>query len=60
MDIKITSKRMIHDFPITNDYIIVPDTPMEFKPDLAMKEGGFVFKFDPKQPARYGIMKKLC
>ena len=43
MDIKITSTRMIHDFPITNDYIIIPDTPMEFKPDKAMKEGGFVF-----------------
>lgn len=60
LDVKITSPRMIHDFIITNDYIIVPDLPFEFKPDKAMKEGTFVFQFDKNQPSRYGIMKKLC
>ena len=46
MDIKIESMRMLHDFPITNDYIIIPDLPLEFKPDKVMKDGGSVFKFD--------------
>lgn len=59
MDVKITSMRMIHDFPITNNYIIIPDLPMEFKPDKAIKEGGFVFKFDQKQDAKYAIMHKM-
>lgn len=58
MDIKITSMRMIHDFPITQNYIIIPDLPLEFKPDKAIKEGGFVFKYDPKQEAKYAIMRK--
>jgi carotenoid cleavage dioxygenase-like enzyme len=43
MDIKITSSRMIHDFPITDNYIIIPDLALEFKPDTAIKEGKFVF-----------------
>jgi len=60
LDVEITSMRMIHDFPITDNYVIFPDLPLEFKPDVAMKEGGFVFKFDQKQPARYAIMKKNC
>ena len=51
---------MLHDFPITNDFIIIPDLPLEFKPDKVMKDGGSVFKFDSKQPARYAIMNKLC
>lgn len=60
LDVKITSMRMIHDFPITDNYVIFPDLPLEFKPDRAMIDGGFVFKFDQKQPARYAIMKKDC
>jgi carotenoid cleavage dioxygenase len=46
LDVKITSMRMIHDFPITENYVILPDLPLEFKPEKAMKEGGFAFKFD--------------
>lgn len=43
MDIKIRSMRMIHDFPITDNYIIIPDLALEFVPEKAMKEGCFVF-----------------
>ena len=46
MNVRITSTRMIHDFPITNNYVIFPDLPMEFKPEIAMKKGGFVYVFD--------------
>jgi carotenoid cleavage dioxygenase-like enzyme len=48
MDIKLRSVRMIHDFPITNNFIIIPDMPLEFKPDRAIQEGGSVFKYDLK------------
>jgi len=42
MKIPITSVRMIHDFPITENYIIFPDLPMEFRIDLVFK-GKFLF-----------------
>lgn len=57
MDVPISSGRMIHDFAITENYVIFPDLPMEFRPDLVLK-GKFVFQFDESKPARYGIMKR--
>jgi carotenoid cleavage dioxygenase-like enzyme len=41
----ISSPRMIHDFAITKNYCIIPDLPMEFRPDLVFK-GKFIFHFD--------------
>jgi len=32
LDVTITSMRMIHDFPITNNYCVLPDLPLEFLP----------------------------
>jgi carotenoid cleavage dioxygenase-like enzyme len=58
VDIPITSARMIHDFAITESYAIVPDLPMELRPDLCAKEGKFIFHFDQAKPARYGIIKR--
>ena len=52
---------MIHDFCITENYVIIPDLPMEFNPEKNMKEGGRdMFQWDKNQPSRYGIMKKMC
>ena len=48
---------MIHDFAITENYVIFPDMPLEFRPDLIFK-GKFIFQFDESKPARYGIMKR--
>lgn len=50
-----TTSRMIHEFLITEKYAIVPDLPMEFDPKGAMKEKRFIFHFNEKAPARYGI-----
>lgn len=49
------SPRMIHEFLITEKYAIVPDLPMEFDPKGAIKEKRFVYYFNDKSPARYGI-----
>lgn len=58
MDIPLTNPRMIHDFHITENYVIIPDLPMEFNVQRALA-GGFLFQFDKEQPARYGIMKRI-
>ena len=49
---------MIHDFLITENYVIIPDLPLEFNPPKAVKNKGFVFQFDEQAPSRYGVMKK--
>jgi 9-cis-epoxycarotenoid dioxygenase len=59
MKIPLSSPRMIHDFAITENHIIIPDLALEMRPDLTIKEGGFIFKYNGNVPARYGIMKKL-
>jgi len=60
LKINITSARMIHEFLITNEYIIIPDLPLEFKGDKVMSDGTAAYQLDTSQPARYGIMKKIC
>jgi len=57
--IPITNPRMIHDFMITENYSIMPDLPMELRPDLCFKNK-FIFHYDSDKPARYGIMKRHC
>lgn len=51
---------MVHDFMITENYIIIPDSPLEFKPEACVKENKFIFQFDQKAPSRYGVMKRNC
>ena len=59
MNIPITSPRMIHDFGITENYIIVPDLPLEMNIKNAIDKNDVIFKYDTEKPSRYGIMKKL-
>lgn len=46
LNVQITSPRMIHDFGITENYVIIPDLPFEFDPENAIKTGDFAFKYD--------------
>lgn len=58
LDIPLTSPRMIHDFGMTENYVIIPDLPLEFSILNSIFKGHFVFNFDKNQKSRYGIMKK--
>lgn len=59
MDIKINGIRMIHDFLITENFIIIPDMPLEFNVEKAMKEGGSVYKWNAEKPSTYAVMHKM-
>lgn len=58
--IPITGPRMVHDFMMTKNHIIIPDSPMELRPDICINEGKFIFQFDGEKSSRYGIMKRRC
>jgi carotenoid cleavage dioxygenase-like enzyme len=59
-EIPISGKRLIHDYAITQNYVIIPDLPMEFRPDLTALKSKFLFQFDKTKPSRYGILKRLA
>lgn len=56
--VPITNVRMIHDFVLTEKFIMIPDQPMEFDPMIAVNENKFVFNFMKDKPCRYGIMPR--
>jgi len=49
---------MIHDFVMTENYIIIPDLPMEFNPIAAIKENKHVYHWNPDGGARYGVLHR--
>ena len=49
---------MLHDFLITDDFIIIPDLPLEADGESAFKNNHSLFKFRPDQPCRYGVLRK--
>lgn len=49
---------MIHDFQITEKYLVIPDLPMEFNPKDAVKLNQFVFNFNKEHRTRYGILSR--
>lgn len=49
---------MLHDFAITENYIIIPDMPMEVNPQKVATERAFMAGYNPKGACRYGFMKK--
>ena len=58
--IPIASTRMLHDFAITENYIVIPDLPMEANIPAVIKDSKFLYQLNPKKPSRYGFMKRYC
>eukprot|EP00884_Botryococcus_braunii_P002267 jgi/Botrbrau1/12040/Bobra.0293s0016.1 len=49
---------MMHDFAITQDYVIFMDFPLLFNPQAALKEGKDPFMFDKTRSTRFGVMRR--
>ena len=60
LKVSIDSLRFLHDFGMTENYAIIPDTPIEVSSGAAMKDGGHFIRFDHTKRTRYGVFKKLC
>jgi len=54
--IELPEPVMIHDMAITTNYSIFMDLPLVFRPKNIVKGGAFVF--DPKKPARIGVIPR--
>lgn len=50
---------MIHDIAITEKNVIIPDLPMQFKPENCAL-GNNAFEFNRNMSAKYGIMDRHC
>ncbi|XP_006664795.2 carotenoid 9,10(9',10')-cleavage dioxygenase [Oryza brachyantha] len=56
--ITIPEPVMMHDFAITENYSIFMDLPLLFRPKEMVKNGEFIYKFDPTKKARFGILQR--
>ena len=55
--IAVTGPTMMHDFSITENYVIFMDLPVIFDFELALK-GGMPYRWEDDYPARVGVMPR--
>jgi carotenoid cleavage dioxygenase len=56
--ITIAEPIMMHDFAITENYAIIFDLPLYFRPKEMVKEKKLIFTFDSSKKARFGILPR--
>jgi carotenoid cleavage dioxygenase-like enzyme len=57
--IPIASVRFLHDFAATENFVIIPDLPMELNPKHCVKESKFIYQLNKSKPARYGLFPRF-
>lgn len=55
--IEVTGSTMMHDFSITENYVIFMDLPVIFDIELAMS-GGMPYRWEDEYPSRVGVMPR--
>ena len=48
----------VHDFIVTERFVIFPDTSLRFDPAGLAKPGGSIATFDPAHPLRFGVIDR--
>ncbi|KAK9918068.1 hypothetical protein WJX75_000916 [Coccomyxa subellipsoidea] len=59
-DVKVDLKEgvMMHDMAITQDYAILLDVPLCFRPEVMVTHNRLPFVYDKSRPARFGFLPK--
>lgn len=58
--ITIPAPIMMHDFAITENYAIIMDLPLHFKPKEMVKEKKIIFTFDSTMKSRFGVLPRYA
>ncbi|XP_061352451.1 9-cis-epoxycarotenoid dioxygenase NCED2, chloroplastic [Gastrolobium bilobum] len=59
IDISLTAPTMVHDFAITQNFVVVPDHQVVFKLQEMIKDGSPVI-FDETKKSRFGVLPKYA
>ncbi|GAB2244326.1 hypothetical protein Droror1_Dr00024454 [Drosera rotundifolia] len=60
VDISIPEPVLMHDFAITENYAIIMDLPLCFRPKDMLTENTLVYTFDPMKKSRFGILPRYA
>ncbi|XP_075640376.1 uncharacterized protein LOC142612141 [Castanea sativa] len=58
--ITISDPIMMHDFAITENYVIFMDLPLYFRPKEMVKGNKLIFTFDATKNARFGVLPRYA
>lgn len=56
--IEMTGPSMVHDFAVTDNYVIFMELPVRFSWAMAISGSGLPFKWDDDAPSRFGVMPR--
>ena len=56
--IEMTGPSMVHDFAVTDHYVVFMEMPVRFSWTMAISGSGLPFKWDDDAPSRFGVMPR--
>ncbi|KAG9133837.1 hypothetical protein Leryth_026776 [Lithospermum erythrorhizon] len=55
LPIEVSGPTYMHDFCITDNYVIIMDLPLTFNPEAMLKYNDWIYNLNPLKKARFGI-----
>jgi len=60
VEVPLPAPIMMHDFALTERYVIFMDVPLLFQPDAMLKKGTLPFVYEKTRPARFGVLDRYA